>query len=78
MDGKGSELLVSMEENFENHDDKTQQDNVSNKEDPQITHSNGSSLQNLESTSQSNLNITNVEEQIPLVKYDLLKENNKH
>ena len=78
MDGKGSEFLVSMEENFENHDYKTQQDNVSNKEDPQITHSNGSSLQNLESTSQSNLNNTNDEEQIPLVKYDLLKENNKH
>ena len=78
MDGKGSEFLVSVGENFEKHDDKTQQDKVSNKEDPQITYSNGSSLQNLESTSQSNLDITNDEEQIPLVKYDLLKENNKH
>ena len=71
MDGKGSEFLVSMEESFENQDDKTQQDNLSNKEDPQITHSNGSSLQNLESTSPSNLNITNDEEQIPLVPYKL-------
>ena len=60
-----------MDEELENQDDKTQQDNVSSDEDPLITHSNGSSQRNFESTSLSNSNITTKEEQLPLVSYKL-------